>query len=184
MIEPVDGDLVATYTGGRLAADDLTDLLVAQALAACRRYCGWHVCPVVEDDEIVVDGPGGYLLDLPTARLLDITELTEDDVALDVDVDIVWSAKGLVRKATGATWTDIYGAIVATIDHGYTPDEAADFTVAVLQTVDRLSLQPTGGPLRQVGEIGYFGPAGPSGAATDLAGATKELLSPFRLEPL
>lgn len=98
------------------------------ALAAVRRYCGWHVTPE-QDDELTLDGPGSTRLFLPTLHLVGVTALTEDGVTVDV-ADLRWStAKGVVRKVSGTCWTGRYNGIVTTITHGF--DDAPDFDAAV-----------------------------------------------------
>ena len=73
MIPLLSADQFAAATGGQVAASDarLGPLLDA-ASAAVRRYCGWHIGPVAEET-LVLDGPGGDLLVLPTLRLEAVT---------------------------------------------------------------------------------------------------------------
>lgn len=134
-------DLIA-YSGGRLEDNDETTRVLSSALTYARNYCGWHVTPVREADEVTVDGPGGRTLTLPTKRLLDLTEVTEDDTELDVTT-LYWSTLGRVTKTSG-TWTCKPRAVVATIDHGFTEDEAADWRGAVLGIANRMSLAVAG----------------------------------------
>jgi hypothetical protein len=131
------GEDVESFTKGRLlAGDELTTTLLAAAVADVRAYCGWHVCPVRADHTIVLDGPGSQLLVLPTLRMTALTTVVEDGVELDVTT-LAWSTRGLVRKKSGAQWSGEFGSIEVTFTHGYTPDEAADWTLAVLSAVDR-----------------------------------------------
>lgn len=134
-------DDVEQYTGGRLSAgDDETERLLAAALAAARRYCGWHVTPVVEDDEHTLDGPGELLLALPTQQLIELTELIEDGIAIDVVTDVRSSRRGTItKKSAYRWWTSNYGGINVTMTHGFTEAEAADWRAVVLSVVDRLS---------------------------------------------
>jgi hypothetical protein len=44
-----------------------------------------------------------------------------------------------VVKQSGGCWTSRYGGITATVTHGFTEAEAADFREGVLQIVDMLS---------------------------------------------
>lgn len=129
---------VSAFTNDRLPDDggegETTRMLNA-ALVAARNYCGWHVSPVIEDAELVLDGPGGGILDLPTRNLLDISELTENDTA----VEVKWSKTGAVRKASRSCWTCEYQAIAVTITHGFTEDEAADWRQAILAMVVSIS---------------------------------------------
>jgi hypothetical protein len=164
---------VETYTAGRLsAADPLTQLRLDAALAAARRYCGWHVTPVIEDDDILMDGPAGALLNLPTLRLVELTAMTEQGV--DVDLDFVHASQlGLVRKKVGYPtavagsedwwnwieyanptvypyfnydtelwWTGGYSTIEVTMTHGY--DDAPEWQAAVLSYLNRSAINPSG----------------------------------------
>lgn len=113
------------------------------ARSAARRFCGWHVTPVRED-VVDLDGPGSGLLVLPTLRLVALTKVVENGVELDVN-DLFVSARGLVRKRSGAWWSGNYGAIVVTMTHGF-PDtvdaddklpNAAEFNAAVVSIAER-----------------------------------------------
>src|SRR5690606_21826214 len=100
-------------TGGKIAAGDpRVQPLIDGATAAIRRYCGWHVAPVVTE-EVILDGPGGRLLSFPTLRLVSIGALSEDGEAAVV-ADLEWSELGNVRKRCGR-WTDCFRGVTATI---------------------------------------------------------------------
>lgn len=99
------------------------------ALAVAQRYCGWPV-QLVTNDDVVLDGPGGKTLSLPTLHLVELTAVTEDGVALDL-ADLRWSKLGLVRKRGFGWWSCGLGAIEVTMTHGYT--DAPDFDYAVEQ---------------------------------------------------
>lgn len=142
MPEPTVDDVVA-YTNGALADNDETARMLAAVLAAARTYCRWPVTPAVTDDVVTLDGPGDQLLALPTMQLTDLTELTEDGVALDVDA-LLWQpapagrpVRATVYKPFGAYWSGRRGAITVTMTHGF--DTAADFNAAVLDAVNRMA---------------------------------------------
>lgn len=168
---------VAQYTKGRLAApvppdtDNETTRLLAERLTAARRYCGWHVTPVREDDELTLDGPGGRLLRLPTLRLVELVEVTENGVTLDV-ADLNVSPLGLVSKKSGGYWASNFGAITVKMTHGF--DTAPDFDAAVLSAIDRASFAPEGGRLRVIGPFQY---------ETEGSGSECAILDLYRLEP-
>lgn len=150
MAEPTTAD-VETYTGGRLVdGDDDTALFLASALAAARKYCGWHVTPVKTGDVVKVDGPGRPVLMLPTLKLVALTAVTEDGISLNIaDLDV--SAIGQVRKKSALTsiwplrhwWSSNYGAIIVTMTHGFA--DVPDWNMAVLSMVDQMSLSIGGG---------------------------------------
>jgi hypothetical protein len=144
-VAELDTTDVETFTGGRLSAnDDNTEAVLAAALAAARRYCGWHVSPVREDDEFTLDGPGGILLSLPTRALIELSEVIEDGVTLTVANLDVSKTTGTVQKHPRARWTSRNGAIAVTMTHGYTEDQAADWRRAVLQLADSMAAEAAG----------------------------------------
>lgn len=144
-------DSLSAEVLARFADEDAAQAAIDAALAAVRRYCGWHVTPERED-ELVIDGPGTRLLSLPTLNLVELTSISESGVALNVaDLDV--SSSGLVRKVSGACWSGRYGAITVTMTHGF--DDAQDFQAAVLSFIDRESLAVTGGHPRVVGPFQF-----------------------------
>lgn len=147
-------------------------------LAAVRRYCGWHVCPVLTGDIVTLDGPGSQLLVLPTLRMSALTKVVEDGVELDLST-LAWSTRGLVRKKSGARWSGEYGAIEVTFTHGFTAAEAADFQRAVQQVTDRNALLAANDPIA-VGPFRWADRSTAEGSAfTDAERATLDL---YRLE--
>lgn len=139
-------DDVRRFAGDRL--DDTDDAVLQElldaALAAARRYCGWPVSPVVADEDVVVDGPGGRVLSLPTLNLIEVTAVVEDGVTLDVSKLDVSRRKGTVRKYPWGCWSHRDGAIAVTMTHGFTEAEAADWRRGVLRLVNLMSLEPAG----------------------------------------
>lgn len=96
---------------------------VRAASAAVRRYCGWHIAPVVQQT-FTVDGPGGKVLALPTLRLIDVLAVSQDGVAFTTDelTALEWSHDGYLR--TSGWWTTRLRGVEVTIEHGFdsTPD--------------------------------------------------------------
>jgi hypothetical protein len=140
-------DDVEQFTAGRMLADDPeVERMLAAALVTARREVGWHVSPVIEDDELILDGPGSRILTLPTRKLVELTTVVEDGTSLNID-DLNWSAGGppgilerpiSVRKRSGGWWSGDYQGVAVTMDHGYTEEEAADWRQAVLTLVDQM----------------------------------------------
>ena len=148
MAELAAADL-ATFTGGRLsAADANTGTVLAAALAAARRYCGWTVSPVATDVEVTVDGPGGPVLTLPTRNLIEVSAVSENGVDVDVSTLDISRTKGTVRKYPYGSWTARDGGIAVTMTHGLTEAEAADWRRAVLRLADLMSLDTSSSGLR------------------------------------
>lgn len=152
MPEPSIDD-VETFTQGRLLVDDpLTTMLLLQALAAVRRYCGWHVVGSVTET-ITIDGPGDRVLVMPTRHVTAIATIIEDASAVDVS-SVTWSARGeVIKHVRRECWTSTYRGIAVTLTHGY--DDAPNFNAAVLSTVDRLAHQSSGGEARVIGPFQY-----------------------------
>lgn len=167
---------VATYTGGRLAADSQeTSRLLALALEAARDYCRWHVAPVLTADPFVLDGSGGPVLLLPTLRLLSLNTISEDGVSIAPGSLRISAAGHRISKRSGACWTAEFGAITGTMTHGY--DLAGRFDQAVLMLLDRLSYTPEGGRPRVIGPIQYDS----EGAASPFTQTERGLLDSYRI---
>ena len=142
----------STGTGGKvLATDPRLALLLAGASAAVRRYCGWHVTPVLTE-ELVLDGPGGTHLPLPTLHLTGVAKVERSGNVLVDGVDYEWSQLGAVQALRG-TWGDRYRSIRAEITHGYDEDEAADVRAIVQQIVANAAASPMGATREQAGAV-------------------------------
>lgn len=143
---------VESFTRGRLDRDDEeTQRQLDAALAAARRYCGWHVTPVLVDDEVTLDGPDSQLLILPTLKMTELTEVDEDGEELNL-ADLNWSARGLIAKRSGYWWTPMFGAITVIFSHGYA--DAPDFESVILSSIERGAFSPEVAP-RVVGPFQY-----------------------------
>lgn len=114
---------------------------IDSALVAARRYCGWHVSPVQTGVVMELDGPGGRVLSLPTLSLNAVSLVTELGVAVDVTTLDRSRRKGTLTKQSGC-WTGRDGAISATVTHGFTEAEAADWRAAILKVVELWSQTP------------------------------------------
>lgn len=113
--------------------------LIDAAVAAIRSYCRWHVAPRVIE-EIVLDGPGGVDLYVPTLRLMDIVSI--DNAGVDIPVDTVdFSRDGIVELHRGA-WSNRLGKIKLTVDHGY--DDAHELTQLANTIAARAAVSPNG----------------------------------------
>lgn len=187
---------VEAFTKGRLADDDgdgeVTRLLNA-ALAAARRYAGWHVSPVREADEITVDGPGGTRLKLPTKRIISVDSIEEDGETLATDTYVLSAdVPGLLVRRRGC-WTREFSGITVTLDHGYTEDEAADWRQAILTMVDQMSLIPVSGSGRsnldltrkRIDDVEYQWSDGKLAALADgVLFSVESLLFEYRIDPV
>ena len=135
-------------TGGAVSQNDprVSPLLDA-ASAAIRRYCGWHIFPVLPES-VVLDGPGGSLLVLPTLHVTGITALSNADTVEDV-AGLEWSPRGMVRKRWGS-WTDKFRGVSVTFEHGY--EDVPDLKQIVQQVVANALASPLGATREQAGQ--------------------------------
>lgn len=168
---------VESYTRGRLDRDDdETQRQLDAALAAARRYCGWHVTPVVTNQTLTLDGPGDRILVLPTLQLGSVTGISEEGITLNL-ADVQVSARGLVLKTDGTYWTDKLGGISVVFTHGYSA--APDFESVILSAIDRGGFSTSVTP-RVIGPFQYSEPSASTGATfTD---AERAVLDFYRLE--
>ena len=175
----LDVAAVEAFTQGRLNRDDEeTQRQLDAALAAARRYCGWHVTPALSAQTFTVDGPGTLLLALPTLALQEITAISEDGVDLDPEA-VEWSQLGLLRKNNQLPWTDKFRGITVTVDHGY--DAAPDFEAVVLTAIDRDAFASGSDTLARV--IGPFQYDTTSSAAGSIfTDAERSVLDRYSLE--
>lgn len=172
----LDVDDLAGYTKGRLdASDDETARLLDSALAAVRRWCGWHVAPL-RQDVVTIDGPGSQLLRLPSLCVAGLSAVTEDGVEVDPE-SLEWSRIGLVRKKSGGFWTPRFQGITVTMSHGFA--DAADFESAVLSVADRRSQAADGGAPTVVGPF-RWGKTDDTDA--EFTAAERSILEQYRLE--
>jgi len=128
------------------SADPAVDDLAA-AEAAVRKYCGWHIAPVVIQD-LVLDGTGKASLFVKSLRLLDVTAATVDGTVLDVST-LEWSEAGYLR-IPGA-WPDKLRSVRLTIEHGF--DEVPDVVSVIRSIAARASASPTGVVREQAGAV-------------------------------
>lgn len=144
---------VEAYTKGKLGA---ADLRVAQALAAVsrsiRRRAGWHIFPLVTAHTLVLDGPGGAVLSLPTLKLVTLTSVTDDGTVLDPTADLRVSREtGLLKKRDGSSWSSHYGSVNVVMDHG--EEEVPDLANLALKLVARGLASPMGATREQAGAL-------------------------------
>lgn len=167
-------------TGGKIPENDpRIPALLDGATRGIRRYCGWHIAPVVTET-MTLDGPGGSLLRLPTLNLVEIVSMTERGIELDVDA-LEWSAKGLVRRRRGR-WTDRFRGVVAEVEHGY--EDAADVRQIIQQVVGNALASPLGATREQVGAFSVTWGTTAPGVAGGMSLLARDLatLDLYRLE--
>lgn len=106
---------------------------------AIRTECGWHVAPIITE-ELVLDGPGGTVLLVPSKRVRSIISATSDGV--DVTADVKFSRRaGVLTLAAG--WSCEVGSIELTLEHGYELDEVADVAALIVTLTKRAAASGT-----------------------------------------
>lgn len=182
---------VAQYealTGVSPAPPGTADALIA-ASASIRRYCGWHISPVITM-HLELDGPGTRILMLPTLKLVKLTAVSElvswqsDPVAYDPATQLEWSINGTVRKRTATGWTTILRGVVVDLDHGFMQEETPDLTQLVLNMVARAISNPYGVSAQAVGGVSISSAPGPGGQQGGLMIFPEQMaqLDGYRLE--
>lgn len=140
---------LATYSKGQIRADDpRAALLLGGASAAIRRYCRWHITPVITQTARL-DGRGGPDLALKTLHLVDVVAISEHGRPFD-PLTLEWSELGNIRHP-GGCWTTRYRAITVTFEHGF--EQADDVKQIVLQVVANALSSPMGITREQAGQV-------------------------------
>lgn len=110
-------------------------LAMAVASAAVRNHCGWPISEHTAD--VVVDGDGGQILQLPCLHLTDVDAVEIHGRSVH---DWMWSATGQLHRAAG--WPAGFRSVrvVYTAGYGLVPDEV----VAVVCTLASMASTPSG----------------------------------------
>ena len=165
--------LAAELSGGSVSQHSPgLEWQLAAALGWARRYCRWHVWPR-RTEEIVVDGSGAEVLQLPSLRVAAIESVTEapswrgsspaaDPVVLAEGRDFTWSAAGMLRKRSGR-WTAEFRGVTVSLTHGFDAEEVSDLLGVVAQAAVR-SANLAGGEIARVGSIGFQSTPGAAAA--------------------
>lgn len=153
MLDPfADAQTLSEYTKGAISINDpRVEGALAGASAAIRRYCGWHVAPVVTET-LTLDGPGGRVLSLPTLNVSAVGPVVEDTTSLTDSTDYRWSADGSVKRKSGY-WSDDYRILTVTLTHGYFLQDVPDVVRVILAVVARELSSPTGATREQAGAV-------------------------------
>lgn len=140
-------DQLAALTG--LAASAATDQTLMAVSTEIRRYCGWHIAPVLTTD-LTLDGCGGVDQPLPSLRVLSVVSLTEAGVEQPT-ANLEWSAAGFLRKPT--QWTRKLRGIYVVIQHGWDMADVSDLTLLTCILAGRVLAAPTGVSQMAVGSV-------------------------------
>lgn len=148
-----DVDVLSQFAQGSSLSetDSLTPLFLNAAVDVVRNYCEWHVFPR-RTDTVVLDGPGGELLALPSAYVVAVTSVSESGTSLVEGTDFEWSASGRLRKLSGV-WTERYRSISVTMQHGY--DAAPDLLATIYAIATRAASSPQGATVDGAGPFSF-----------------------------
>jgi hypothetical protein len=172
-------------------APENTQAVLDAASAQIRRYCGWHIAPIHVDEVMVLDGPGGPDLMLPTLNLIGVIEAVERvtwtaDATVIPATDLDWSRIGTIRKQGRGHWTPRLRGLTVTATHGYEMTDVPDLTQLVLTSAARTLGNPYGVTQQAVGGVSISMPAGATaaggGGVIPLEGDQLLALDVYRLE--
>lgn len=127
-------------------ADPSVDDLAA-AEAAVRKYCGWHIAPVIIED-LVLDGTGTGSLFIKSLRVVGIHAAEVDGTVLD-PATLEWSEAGYVR--TSGVWPDKLRSVRLTVEHGF--EEVPDVAQTIRDIAARAAASPGGVVREQAGGV-------------------------------
>lgn len=149
------------------------------AHGAVRRFCGWHVAPIVTET-LVLDGSGGTDVLLPSLRVVELLSVTNDTTDVLEQVDT--SHAGILRLTTGR-WTSRLGRVKVTLTHGYELDEVPEVAAIIAGVAKR---GPNSGRVDASESVngssrGGFSDRG-APISIPLTLTEQEALSPYRLE--
>lgn len=160
-----------------LTAEPVDPLVAAEQ--AVRRYCKWHVAPVVEETLTAPPARGGAIY-LPTLRLVELLGVTVSGTALTAEelADVEWDEHGVLRRPGG--WPSRWRSVTVTIRHGH--DDSSDVAQLIRDIAGRAAAAPVGVSAVVVGsrQTRYVAGAG----ALRLFPEEREQLAPFRIEGL
>lgn len=171
-------EVVAASNGKILVTDTRLPGLIKSASEAVRKYCRWHVAPVITET-VTVPTQGGRLVLLPTLRVVDVTGFKVAGVEQDV-ATLDWATFGMVRLSCQAP-TSLRG-VEATIIHGF--ESAPDVAQVAAQIVLQAMASPMGATREQAGLLSVtWGQTAPGvSGGVSVLDRDVALLDPYRLE--
>ena len=153
---------------------------IQAAEGAVRRYCGWHIAPVVTET-LVLDGTGTRSLLLPTMRIRSIDSLVIGAERIDVS-RVHYSRTAGVVQIEGHLWTRGLGNVEISLTHGY--EQAPDEVRAIIDAVAKRVKQYAGAVMSQRAgtQAVNYAVVGGAGRGVPLTPDEKEALAAYRLE--
>lgn len=171
----------SAWTGGKIpSTDPRVEPLLAGASAGIRRYCGWHIAPVLEET-LAGDGPGGSLLLLPTGRLLSLVSATNAGSVVDL-AEVDFSRSGMV-ELRGGWWSSRLGSVSVRVQHGYDVADVGDVCQIVKQVTANALASPMGATREQAGQVSISWATTAPGVSGGLSLLERDfaVLAPFKI---
>lgn len=167
MVDPADLDL---YRAGDSA------LLVRQAEALVRAYCGWHIAPSL-DETLTLYGNRASLY-LPSTNVTAVSSVTDSGTVVSTDV---YRLRGDRLERTSGWWSR-RTPVTVTLTHGF-DTVPADVQQVVLDVANRAQGAAKSGAYSRlrVGDVDRQLATGGDGAAVSLTEANKDALAPYRI---
>lgn len=106
---------------------------LAAAHGSVRRFCGWHVAPMVAET-LRVDGRGGRSLLIRSGRVVNLIAVTSDGVDVTARVDV--SEDGTLELRSGC-WSSRLGGITVELEHGYALEDVPEVAALILTLAKR-----------------------------------------------
>lgn len=148
------------------------------AQASIRRFCGWHVAPLVAES-LRVDSYGGRVLHLPTKHVVEIKQVLVRGADWTDQID--WSEAGTLVLRSGC-WPDAPGAVTVELEHGWDAEDVPEVAALIVTVAKRARTQPGIIASQSVnGASVSYQTAGGAPLSVPLLSIEKELLAPYRL---
>lgn len=115
-----------------------------------RREAGWHIWPVLENHELVLDGSGGRVQPVPTLHLLKVNSASSAGVDIPPE-SIDHSRLGLLEIVGPHLWTRRYSQVLLNIDHGH--EQVEELKGLCLSITARALASPLGATREGAGSL-------------------------------
>lgn len=146
------------------------------ATSLIRRWCGWHVAPVIRET-LTLDGRGEKKLLLPSLRVVALHKVTIGGE----EVDCEFSADGWIIRADRRCFPARERSVVVDLSHGF--DGASELGQVVAGVVARARMAPTGNIVQQRAgsQAVTFASTGGEVAGFGLMSTEKAILNSYRV---
>lgn len=143
-----------------------------------RRYCGWHIAPLIEETITPRSAEGGVLY-LPTMRLVELLGVAIDGVPLPPEqvAEVQWDETGMLERPGG--WPSRPRAVTVQVRHGFDFDEVGDVAALIRNTAERSAIVTHGLQRVQVGNRSTTFDS--DSGRLHLTAAQREALAPYVL---